>query len=106
MRGEFDFSGATMHASRGGKLFDASGSPIFQNDGKALAVSKLVQDGHHKGYFDPAGVAMDDYETLVEYGNGNEAFLLNSTWSVTQANTNKDLSKILGDSGPDPNPGH
>ena len=98
-RGEFDYFWGSMHASRGGKLFDASGSPIFQNDGQALAVNKMVQEGISKGYFDPAGVAMDDYETLVQYGNGNEAFLLNSTWSVTQANTNKDLSKILGDSG-------
>jgi ABC-type glycerol-3-phosphate transport system substrate-binding protein len=54
-RGEFDYFWGSMHASRGGKLFDASGSPIFQNDGQALAVNKMVQEGISKGYFDPAG---------------------------------------------------
>ncbi len=97
--GEFYFLWGTIDASMGGKLFDADSNPIFQNDGKALAASQLIKDGIDKGYFDPAGVAMDDYETLVEYGNGKEAFLLDSTWSVTQANTNKDLSKIVGQSG-------
>jgi multiple sugar transport system substrate-binding protein len=97
--GEFYFLWGSIDASAGGKLFDADGKPIFQNDGRALAASELIKQGIDKGYFDPAGVAMDDYETLVEYGNGKEAFLLNSTWSVTQANTNKDLSKIRGESG-------
>lgn len=97
--GEFYYFWGSMDASIGGKLFDADGNPVFQDDGKALAVSKLVKDGIDKGYFDPAGVAMDDYETLVQFGSGNEAFLLDSTWSVTQANTNKDLSKIVGDAG-------
>ena len=95
--GEFYFFWGTFDASIGGKLFDAASKPIFQNDGKALAASTLIKKGIDKGYFDPAGVAMDDYETLVEFGNGKEAFLLDSTWSVTQANTNKDLSKIRGD---------
>lgn len=97
--GEFYYFWGSMHASMGGKLFDAEGNPVFQTDGKALALNKMIKEAIDKGYFDPAGVAMDDYETLVQFGNGNEAFLLDSTWSVTQANTNKELSKVVGDTG-------
>src|SRR5690606_13092289 len=52
-----------------------------------------------EGYFDPAGIALDDYETLIEFGTGKTAFLLDSTWSVTQANSNTELSGVTGKTG-------
>jgi ABC-type glycerol-3-phosphate transport system substrate-binding protein len=38
---------------------------------------------------------MDDYETLIAFGTGKTAFLLDSTWAATQANRNTDLSTIV-----------
>ena len=48
----------------------------------------MIAEGVDLGYFNPAGIAMDDYETLIEFGTGSTAFMLNSTWSATQANRN------------------
>jgi ABC-type glycerol-3-phosphate transport system substrate-binding protein len=97
--GEWYYNWGTMVASMGGEFFDKDGAPIFQNTGEALAAMKMLKDGVDKGYFDKAGVALDDYETLIEFGTGQTAFLLDSTWSVTQANKNVELSKIVGKAG-------
>lgn len=97
--GEFYYNWGTMVLSRGGSFFDNSNAPIFQNSTEALDSYDLIKDGVDLGFFNPAGVAMDDYETLIEFGTGNTAFMLNSTWSATQANINPDLSTIVGDVG-------
>lgn len=97
--GNFYYNWGTMVLSRGGKFFDESGAPVFQNGTEALDAFKFLGDGVKEGYFDKAGVALDDYETLIEFGTGKTAFLLDSTWSSTQANRNKDLSKITGQVG-------
>jgi len=97
--GEWYYNWGTMVASLGGEFFDKDGAPIFQKNGEALAAMKVIKDGVDKGYFDKAGVAMDDYETLIAFGKGSVAFLLDSTWSVTQASVNKELSKITGKAG-------
>ena len=97
--GEFYYNWGTMVLSRGGTFFDASGAPIFQNSTAALDSYTFLKNGVDLGYFDPAGVAMDDYETLIEFGTGKTAFLLDSTWAATQANRNADLSKITGKVG-------
>lgn len=92
--GEFYYNWGTMVLSRGGVFFDETGAPIFQNDTAALDSFTMLKDGVDAGYFDPAGVALDDYETLIEFGTGKTAFLLDSTWAATQANRNADLSKV------------
>lgn len=97
--GEFYYDWGTMVLSRGGKFFDENGAPIFQNGTQALDSYAFIKEGIDKGYFNKAGVAMDDYETLVDFGKGKTAFMLNSTWSATQANKNKDLSVITGKVG-------
>jgi multiple sugar transport system substrate-binding protein len=93
--GEFYYNVGSIVAAMGGDFFDADGNPIFQNDGMTLKAFQLMKDGIDNGYFDPAGVALDDYETLIEFGTGKTAFLLDSTWSVTNANRNPDVSQIL-----------
>lgn len=97
--GDFYYNSGSMVVSRGGKFFDKDGAPIFQNDPAYTDTLKMISDGIKAGYFDKAGVAMDDYETLVEFASGKTAFLLDSTWAATNANLNKDLSKILGKVG-------
>lgn len=97
--GEFYYDWGTMVLSRGGKFFDDKGAPIFQDSTAALDSYSFIKDGVDKGYFNKAGVALDDYETLVDFGKGKTAFNLNSTWSATQANSNKDLSVITGKVG-------
>ena len=97
--GEFYYDWGTMVLSRGGKFFDDKGAPIFQDSTAALDSYTFLKDGVDKGYFNKAGVALDDYETLVDFGKGKTAFNLNSTWSATQANKNKDLSVITGKVG-------
>lgn len=97
--GEFYYNWGSMVASQGVDLFDKDGAPIFQNTPAALNTFQMIKDGIDKGYFDKAGVDMDDYATLIEFGKGQDAFLLDSTWSVTNANTNKDVSTILGKVG-------
>lgn len=97
--GEFYYNWGTMVLSRGGTFFDDSGAPVFQNSTAALDSYAFLKEGIDKGYFNPAGVAMDDYETLIDFGTGKTAFMLNSTWSATQANTNSDLSTLVGKVG-------
>ncbi len=93
--GEFYYNVGSIVAAMGGEFFDADGNPIFQDDGMLLKAFQLMKDGVDNGYFDPAGIALDDYETLIEFGTGKTAFLLDSTWSVTNANRNPDVSQIL-----------
>ncbi len=97
--GEFYYNWGTMVLSRGGKFFDETGAPIFQNTTEALDSFAMLKAGVDAGYFDPAGVALDDYETLIEFGTGKTAFLLDSTWAATQANRNADLSTVTGKVG-------
>lgn len=97
--GEFYYDWGTMVLSRGGKFFDETGAPVFQDGTAALDSYAFLKDGIDKGYFNKAGVAMDDYETLIDFGKGKTAFMLNSTWSATQANKNADLSVITGKVG-------
>jgi multiple sugar transport system substrate-binding protein len=93
--GEFYYSIGTMVLANGSDFFDAAGKPIFQNSDAALSAFTLLKDGVDQGYFNKAGIDMDDYATLIEFGTGKTAFLLDSTWSVTNANNNKDVSQIL-----------
>jgi multiple sugar transport system substrate-binding protein len=93
--GDFYYNSGTMIFSRGGQFFDESGAPVFQNGTAALDTFTMLKDGVDKGYFNKAGTAMDDYETLIAFGTGKTAFLLDSTWAATQANRNKDLSTLV-----------
>lgn len=97
--GEFYYNWGTMVLSRGGTFFDETGAAVFQNTSAALDSFQMLKDGIDLGYFNPAGVALDDYETLIDFGTGKTAFMLNSTWSATQANKNADLSTIVGKVG-------
>jgi len=97
--GEFYYLWGTMVLSRGGTFFDETGAPVFQNSTAALDSFQMLKDGIDQGYFNPAGVALDDYETLIDFGTGKTAFLLDSTWAATQANKNADLSTIVGKVG-------
>ncbi|MHC1783661.1 MAG: extracellular solute-binding protein [Anaerolineaceae bacterium] len=92
--GEFYYNWGTMVLSRGGTFFDETGAPVFQKSSEALDAFTMLKTGIDEGYFNPAGVALDDYEALIDFGTGKTAFMLNSTWSATQANKNKDLSTI------------
>lgn len=82
--GEYYFNYGTMVYSMGGALFDEELNPIF-NQGVGLKALEILVQGVKEGLFDPAGIAMDDYETLKAFQAGRSAFLLDSTWSVTQA---------------------
>ena len=83
-----------MVQSLGGDFFDAEGNSVLQEGDAALQAFELIKTGVDEGYFDPAGIALDDYETLIEFGAGTTAFLLDSTWSATQATRNPDLSGV------------
>ncbi len=96
--GEFYYSIGTMVLANGSDFFDADGKPVF-NNANALNAFTLLKDGVDQGYFNPAGIDMDDYATLIEFGTGKTAFLLDSTWSVTNANNNTSVSQILGKVG-------
>lgn len=97
--GNFYYNWGTMVASFGEDLFNEEGAPIFQDGEGALAAMQMIGDATANGLFDPAGIAQDDYETLISFGAGNSAFLLDSTWAVTQANRNPDLSGITDNAG-------
>ena len=86
-------------ASGGEEFFDAEGNPVFQDSELALKSFDLIAEGIEKGYFDPAGIALDDYETLIEFGAGTTAFMINSTWSATQATQNPELSAVTDSAG-------
>ena len=95
--GNFYYNWGSMVASSGEDFFDESGAPIFQDGEASLAAMKMIETAAADGYFDPAGIALDDYETLIEFGAGTTAFLMDSTWAVTQANRNDELSGVTGD---------
>jgi trehalose/maltose transport system substrate-binding protein len=97
--GNFYYNWGTLSATTGEPLFDDAGAPLFGDNGSAEFGFDLMATGIANGYFDPAGVALDDYETLIEFGAGTTAFLLDSTWAVTQANKNEELSGITGNTG-------
>jgi multiple sugar transport system substrate-binding protein len=97
--GNFYYNWGTMVASYGEDLFNEEGTPIFQDGEAASATMKMIGDATTNGLFDPAGIAQDDYETLISFGAGNSAFLLDSTWAVTQANRNPELSGITDNAG-------
>ena len=97
--GNFYYNWGTMVASQGDELFDAEGAPVFQDGAGALAAMEMIGEATANGLFDPAGIALDDYETLISFGAGNTAFLLDSTWAVTQANRNEELSGITDNAG-------
>jgi ABC-type glycerol-3-phosphate transport system substrate-binding protein len=97
--GEFYYSIGSMVLANGSDFFDASGKAVFQNGDAGTKAFSLLKDGVDKGYFNKAGIDMDDYATLIEFGTGKTAFLLDSTWSVTNANNNKDVSQILSKVG-------
>jgi multiple sugar transport system substrate-binding protein len=97
--GEFYYSIGSMVLANGSDFFDASGKPVFQNGNAGLNAFTLLKQGVDLGYFNKAGIDMDDYATLIEFGTGKTAFLLDSTWSVTNANNNKTVSSILGKVG-------
>lgn len=97
--GNFYYNWGSMVRSQGEEFFDEEGAPIFQDGTAALAALEMIDTGVTEGYFDPAGIALDDYETLVEFGTGKTAFMINSTWSATQANSNPDLSAQTGKVG-------
>jgi ABC-type glycerol-3-phosphate transport system substrate-binding protein len=88
-----------MVRSQGESFFDADGNPTFQDGEATLKVLEMIDTGIKEGYFDPAGIALDDYETLIAFGTGKTAFMINSTWSSTQANRNPDLSGVTGKAG-------
>lgn len=91
--GNFYYNWGTIAASSGQPLFNEDGSPNFQETG--LAAFQWLVDGASAGWLNPAGTAMDDYETLIEFGTGSTAFMMNSTWSVTQAERNAELSTLV-----------
>jgi multiple sugar transport system substrate-binding protein len=93
--GNFYYSWGTMAASSGIPLFNDDGTPNFEETG--LAAFEWLADGVNAGFVNPAGIALDDYETLIEFGTGTSGFMINSTWSVTQAAVNEELSSITGD---------
>lgn len=93
--GEFYYSIGTMVLANGSDFFDATGKPVFQTGNAALNAFTTLKDGVDLGYFNKAGIDMDDYATLIEFGTGKTAFLLDSTWSVTNANNNTAVSQIL-----------
>lgn len=90
----FYYNWGTMAAASGAPIIADDGTPGFQDSG--LAALQWLKDGVDAGYVNPAGAALDDYETLIEFGTGSTAFMINSTWSVTQAARNTDLSTITG----------
>jgi len=97
--GNFYYNWGSMVLSSGSEFFDAEGNPIFQNSDAAVKTLQMIKDAVDNGYFDPAGIALDDYETLIEFGTDKTAFLLDSTWSATQANSNPELSQVTGKTG-------
>ena len=81
--GNWTYNFGTIALSMGGKFFDKDFNPIF-NSGECLEALKMLEQGVKEGLFDPAGIAMDDYETLKAFEAGKTAFLIDSTWSATQ----------------------
>ena len=66
--GNFYYNWGSMVLSMGSRFFDDEGNPIFQDNDAALNAMTMIETGVEQGYFDPAGIALDDYETLIEFG--------------------------------------
>ena len=96
--GNFYYGWGSITKAHGGKLFDDEANILFDQDPATLKATKFYEDGAKLGYLNPAGIGLSDYETLIEYGTGKTAFMLNSTWSATQSMTNKELSSVTEDS--------
>lgn len=94
--GDFYYNWGTMAASSGESVINDDGSPNFEETG--LAAFQFLRDGADAGWLNPAGAAMDDYETLIEFGTGSTAMMINSTWSVTQATQNPEISTVTDNS--------
>ena len=90
----FYYGWGTVAHSFGGEMFDAESNILFADDPKVLEATKLYETGMAEGYFNPAGAAMTDYEALIEFGTGTTAFMINSSWSATQATSNPELSSV------------
>lgn len=97
--GNYYYNLGSMVASGGETFFDAEGAPVFADGEYTLASLEMIKTGIEAGYFDPAGIALDDYETLIEFGAGTTAFMINSTWSATQATRNPELSTVTDSAG-------
>jgi len=93
--GNWIYNYGTIALSMGGKFLDKDFNPIFNSGGGLEALKMLVQ-GVKEGLFDPAGIAMDDYETLKVFMAGQTAFLIDSTWSATQS-TLPEVSSVSED---------
>lgn len=103
--GNFYYNAGTLAATTGDPLFDGEGVAVFGDNGSVEFALDMMATGIDSGYFDPAGVALDDFETLIQFGTGSTAFLLDSTWAVTQAERNEEFSSITGEVGYILNPG-
>lgn len=97
--GNFYYNFGSMVRSQGETFFDEEGNPIFQDGTAVLKILEMMDTGIKEGFFDPAGIALDDYETLIAFGTGKTAFMINSTWSATQANSNPELSGVIDKAG-------
>jgi len=82
--GNWTYNFGTIALSMGGNFLDKDFNPIF-NSGGCLKALKMLGQGIKEGLFNPAGIAMDDYETLKAFEAGQTAFLIDSTWSATQS---------------------
>lgn len=92
--GNFYYNWGSVAHSFGAKFFDEDGNILFDNEAAVLTATKMYETGAKEGYFNPAGIAMSDYDALIEFGTGATAFMINSTWSATQATRNPELSSI------------
>jgi ABC-type glycerol-3-phosphate transport system substrate-binding protein len=92
----FYFNWGPMVLDFGGDFFAADGTPLFDQHDAAIRAWRLLRQGTEEGLFNSAGEKLDDYETLLQFRAGQTAFLLDSTWAVTNANVNSDVSKVAG----------
>lgn len=92
--GNFYYNWGSVAHSFGAKFFDEDGKILFDNEAAVLTATKMYETGAKEGYFNPAGIAMSDYDALIEFGTGATAFMINSTWSATQATRNPELSSV------------
>ena len=92
--GNFYYNWGSVGHSFGAKFFDEEGTILFDHEEAVLNATKMYETGVKEGYFNPAGIAMSDYDALIEFGTGATAFMINSTWSATQATRNPELSSV------------
>ncbi|HOB16707.1 MAG TPA: sugar ABC transporter substrate-binding protein [Defluviitoga sp.] len=82
--GNYYYNYGTILLAMGGQFFDENLNPVF-NTGIGVEALELLVEGVNQGVFNPAGVSLDDYETLKIFQAGKSAFMINSTWSANQA---------------------